>query len=585
MHDIICPRCGEKYIARDVAFDISEYVTDLLYDNRTGDRNDVLEVNFKYYIDEETIENTHVPESGNTLACNAAAGPSGDWTWYECKITKKVLWDYVEEKSNMTHTFKIGELVDRLHQGIINGTANNAPGAGARTRQRAGGAAAQNETTAAPAENTAPATQNAITDAEKRNFILACRLLFDHTSFEAKLDKDGRITSDALSSFHNDNIVKTAIKILHYLKNSTASTDCVILPVATFSRQEAYGARYAIPDNLFIKDAQIVRKQKICRYCGYQLPDEFGYYPIKTVVVLGSHNAGKTSFLVSLYHTVLTMAPFAHNAFGQNQGLDCSTLSNDEDTRKWNTQRERFVQACRMEQTSFDRQPVLNIKVRKQGTKEFTIYSFVDWAGEAFITNNPNATRFDPLRYQKLFRWTRHLMMFLEPTQISSQIPANTNNNANVSFSIFALVEELKTHLGDLIGGKLKTLTYILCQADRLEMLPAGERLWQKMAQTPNNSIYANGQWNDNPLEALQNESVAFLDSTNQNILNTLAGATAGTSLDKLSLNYIPVAPYGRNVDAVFNAGNIGMSDGQQVVQSRCVGVPFLMFLHKDGII
>ena len=599
MHDIICPKCGEKYIARDVAFDISEFVTELLYDSQDGNREAVQDVKFKYYIDEETIETNHIGDSAQ-LYCTMAAGPMGDWNWYRCRITPKTIWEYIQEKCNMAYTFDIATLIDSLHSKMqTSGTERNKA---RRKTQETQNDAMGGDTNALLNDVANVGTSTVILDIEKKNFILACRLFFEHESFYMDLDKNGQISSRALSNFRNDSAVKVAIQIFKHLKDCSFLPDSsvteVTLQVAIFSKQEVYQSKYSIPDTLFIRSEELIRKNKICRYCGYRLPDEFGYYPIKPIVVLGSHNAGKTSFLASLSNTITTTAPFCSDYYGNSSDLLCSTLMGDEDVKLWKEQVKRFTNGLPMEKTSLDRQPVLNIKVKTPNQDDkYTIYSFADWAGEVFISNDPHAVKFDPLRYQKLFRWTRHLLMFLEPTQIDHRIPANKGKEENVDFKILDLVDSLKEHLNDLIGGKFSSLTYILCQADRFgksdrfDGLPQAANMLAAMERTPESVIYSNGKWDSSALMSLQEETVKFLQTTNISILTGLKDAlTVMGSKTKVALNYIPVAPYGQDVgdrmdDHTFGENHIGMARSVQTIQSRCVGIPFLVCLHKDGII
>lgn len=53
MHDIMCPGCGERYLARDVAFDFSAFVEPLIKDSYIIE--DSQKFRFRYYIDEEDI--------------------------------------------------------------------------------------------------------------------------------------------------------------------------------------------------------------------------------------------------------------------------------------------------------------------------------------------------------------------------------------------------------------------------------------------------------------------------------------------------------------------------------------------------
>ena len=72
MHDIICPSCGNRFIARDVAFDLSQYITDLLYED-AGDEDRILSAGFRYYVDEESIVLNTKEGHGVPLFCTNQA--------------------------------------------------------------------------------------------------------------------------------------------------------------------------------------------------------------------------------------------------------------------------------------------------------------------------------------------------------------------------------------------------------------------------------------------------------------------------------------------------------------------------------
>lgn len=110
MHDIICPNCGESFIASDVAFDLSEYVLSLLYSD-PKDSEDVKSVGFKFYVDEDTIRKHTTSDNAVPLQCESAGGPGMAGPWFPFVIDNQMLLDYMAAELNME-----GSLADLINE-------------------------------------------------------------------------------------------------------------------------------------------------------------------------------------------------------------------------------------------------------------------------------------------------------------------------------------------------------------------------------------------------------------------------------------------------------------------------------------
>ena len=110
MHDIICPHCGESFIASDVAFDLSEYVLPLLYSD-PKDSEDIRSVGFKFYVDEDMVRKHTVSGNKVPLFCDKPGGPSLSESWYPFVITNATIFQHIQEQVSVD-----GNLADFLEE-------------------------------------------------------------------------------------------------------------------------------------------------------------------------------------------------------------------------------------------------------------------------------------------------------------------------------------------------------------------------------------------------------------------------------------------------------------------------------------
>ena len=332
MHDIICPHCGESYIASDVAFDLSKYIIPLLC-NSLDDQEDVIAVGFKYYIDIDTILQNASAQNKIDLDCgNAAPQRSSDWFVFD--ISKEMLCQYIQEKARILDLATLVEEIDEAN----------------------------------------------IYNRYEQSILRSVQEICVHC-FKDSSDYSGEFSME-------DDRVKTICNILKCLVSDP--TEKLEMSVRTLSKR-LNGAKYYVPDVLFVRGNGLASDPiiKCCRYCGAPFPTEYGYYKMMPIVLLGAHFSAKSSFLVALEDNVIRQQPFISNIANVNddnqQGLTVSTLDNDIDLMYFH-ERVRKAQHEVIEKTDWKYVPIVNIRVND------IIYTFIDWPGEAFLNEKEKSS-------------------------------------------------------------------------------------------------------------------------------------------------------------------------------------------------
>lgn len=518
MHDIICPKCGERFIARDVAFDISEYIIPLLY-NDLKDEQKVKDARFKYYIDEDEILKNPSDQNTGMLFCESLLGPNMGSDWYTMQITNDMLWDYVSKKEGVG--FDIEEFVvaftDKLKTKPKDGKTN-------------------------------------ITPEDGRKGEIVYKLFFENK----------KLTRFDLS----DERFQNSMNILRYICDHRDNE--MTLQVSVYTSQNDYKSSYAVPDLMFINDAgRMVSIQKSCRYCGWHLPMEFGYYPIKPVILLGSHYSGKTSYLLALLYTIQNKSPFVDQ-------LSCDTLMEDSELEAFTKNLEVFMAGGVPEKTDFSNVPILNIKVKN------TIYSFIDWPGEQFINEDNNPGRDYVFKDKRILKYARHCMFFLSPSQVNVRL---TGEKETVNYPVMYLKRSLAFHLNLVEKKRLGSVIYV---ANKIDMILGDPEIdsqdLEDMINTTNESTLFGGKnINKDALRRLIDSTSQFIQSQNQSLYNALSNIDLGEY--KIKKYYTPVAPYGKDMsnansnDYTLTAANVAIMD------TLLSGAPLLMMLNEDKLI
>lgn len=513
MHDIICPDCGDRFLACDVAFDLSKYITPLLHE-KPEDEDDVIAVKFKFFADEDGILRS--TESGNTipLAWETPIGPSALDPLYPYVVTAETLFTYICDKIGKRPD-DMGEFFDTLQKSNPDGKKN------------------------------ARITCNA-------NQMKVLRELYG-IFFDAAKTSGGHFDLD-------DDNVNVAIKILLHINKTRKTNQNVITIRLRCYSEERNG--YHVPDVLFVQDGmgKPVPIRKCCRTCGTVFPAEFGYYKMMPVVLLGSHFAGKTSFLLAMYHTATNYEPFNVN------GDACASgLTNDVNLEAFNKNISRFEKGQPPVKTDFVDVPVLNLRIND------IIYSFIDWPGEKFI-DDTNANNEDFIFDQRpILTYARHILFFIEPSQIDDSLETGEEH---VRFAANKITSKLAEHLAFLEknGDKLRSILFVVNKADMLSQNPNTAGIYEQFKGKPEIDFYNNGRWNDEQFKEIEHIiKDGYISNLNPSLMQGLLRLRTPQSAAKM---FMPVAPYGASDNV----------SGGIVVHRGCLsGLPLLKMIQVDG--
>ena len=509
MHDIICPQCGGRFIARDVAFDLSQYITPLLFDD-PRDQERVLTAGFKFFADEESIITHTIKENKTPLFCDSALGPDGADTWYPYVVTGAVLLDYIKASLNT---------IDSSFEVILSEINEVANSKNMRYN----------------------ITQvNAIRD--------IYRLFFTSAAGMSEFDID-------------DENVKTAIRILIHLSNNKEKS--LTLRVRLYSsHHNIKKPTYAVPDVLFIFDSGTSRRiKKCCRYCGAPMPTEFGYYKMVPIVMLGSHFSGKTSFLLSMLFTVRHKAPF--NTVSSK--IRFSTLDNDKDLIAFNNNIERYANGEPTLKTDFVNVPILNIRAND------TIYTFIDWPGEKFISSTEAKDDEFIFNNKKIISHARHFICCLEPSQVDASVG---ETDENVKFPVMDLIDAFKWHMSFPNLKKLRSITCVINKFDVLSGRRNTDELFNTLLQVSENDVYSDSTWKEENFQRINKSTKHYMEAQNPILYS---GFETMPNFESITKYYYPVSPYGKNPEG---------ANGDIVVhQASLAGMPLLGILKADGMI
>ncbi len=525
MHDIICPHCGESFVATDVAFDLSSYILPLLCSD-PKDAEDVKAVGFRFLVDEDTIVKYAQPGNKVQLRTDQPGGPDIADAWYPFVITNRLIALHMESQIVTDGGASLAEIVKEI-------------GAVRTTRG-------------------ASYTMNHTRTVEK-----LYRRFFNVSRYAMAKDSSGYIDM-------TDDHVQTVIKILtHVFANPGES---VTLSVRLYAPQhEMEKLRYSVPDVLFVlKDDGFSshRHYKCCRFCGTPFPQEYGYYKMMPVVLLGSHYSGKTSYLLSLLYTVQEMAPFAGDG-EDRRGLRVTTLSGDEDLVAFSKNVERFRQGQDPDKTDFTNVPILNLLVND------IIYTFVDWPGEKFIDDEAKHDDDFANETRRVIRKARHFLCFLEPTQVDH---TRAESEERVRFTADSIARRFNDHFQMTDIHRLRSITYILNKLDLYEGGAQGEanpnaaQILKLSREKSETSVYMSGRWNQEEYSLISGAAENFLRIQNATLHNKLTGMHR-YNIPTIVQSFVPVAPYG---DRTGDSGN------RVLHRTRLAGLPLLRIMERD---
>ncbi len=546
MHDIICPNCGERFIGSDVSFDISQYVIELFYKDNKIYNEGVKKAGFKFYVDEEMIVNSNLEAARSSLYCDSVNGPAGGTDQFIFKVTGGLLYKYIFNKSGFTSSTDFDNLFLDNAEYIENSDVNNI-------------------------DTTLPAK---LKNLYHSIFIPHDNQQSTNGGEKKYLEKD--YTKDL--DLYDENIM-TALKMLLYIvqeKNSSAmSRD---FRVAIYSYFKSQDSKYRIPDVLFINGGRVT---KCCRFCGRELPAEFGYFRMKPVVLLGSHSSGKTSFLLGLLHATQNTSIFNTDGGVQKLTSDFNLTAFEKNITRYNN-------GDGPEKTDFENVPILNLRFKD------TIYSFIDWPGEAFIVGSSDTAGSANSNYaftsRRVIAKARHVMFFLPPEQIDGAIKSEEKN---VAFPINNLSNALAWHLAFPKIERFESVTFIVNKVDvhmdkDRQDRQDGRRytdFCDLIDGTTESHIYSGSRFNIDRYNEINTATMNFLERANPALKQALVNCSSmrGSHFQKY---YIPVAPYGTDInkkDDVSNGTRTGSSEHNN--NSKLCWLPFLRILKTDGLI
>ena len=246
MHDIICPKCGERYIARDVAFDFSDFIEPLIKDSYIIDENQ--RFRFKYYIDEEDIA-----KSTENFAY-AEGGSVTDSSFMPFEVSCKTIVSYIGR-------FIDGDC-DVFFNSIVHAAQNRRRGENVFGRERIN---------------------------DLRNIFNKC---FEGSDTEFDSMSGENICSELM------------LRLLCFVWKNRESKIRIRIRLNLTVYGDTNGA--AVPDALLAvrDDGSVVKIPKSCPVCHRVLSAEFGHYRSVFVGMLGEEKDSKTSFLQGLLKTV-----------------------------------------------------------------------------------------------------------------------------------------------------------------------------------------------------------------------------------------------------------------------------------------
>ena len=492
MHDIICPQCGESFIARDVAFDFSDYVLPLLSDALATIQNLESQYAFKfpYLIDEEGI--ILMKKAGVNKVLLETEDPLGPGTdrskYHSFELSNKDVFDYIIDRNGLEKS-DFSSIMDSLNESM------------AKNRQ-------------------IPNDYKAIEVIER---------LFNKW-FGAKGESGIRGFDIASKSAGG------LIEILRYIYNNQRKS-VTIWARMYCSKMNDRDDGYYVPDIMFIlnNNGSMDRRKKSCRHCGHEFPDEFGYYKMIPVTMLGSAYSAKTSFMLSLLWCTRNRPPFNR----ASKHFKIRTLKNDKDLGAFIANISKYERGEPPDKTVFVDTPILSFLVND------VIYTFVDWPGEAFISDvKERAKEREDFVYnnRRIIRKSRHFICSLDPSQVKPELAENYEEEN--CFDEASLLERFNEHIK---LAPSKYLRSVIILANKFDLYISDENareLNRLIGNLTESSIYKdNGEWDKDAWKSITGETLSFLRTKVNAFVTSLC-----TEYAKHNICFIPAAPYGKTL-------------------------------------
>jgi hypothetical protein len=519
MHDIICPQCGESFIAREVVFDFSQYIQHIVSD--VDNRSEAKELGFKYYIDEEEILNNAKPDNMVDLQTDNRIGPGNDHrNYFRFSVTNDMIFNYIAQKAGLNPVAFADEI----------------------------GAIAADKR--ASARNYETRTIASITKAY-------------YCCFSSNLGAMGDDGFDITST-----VGAAVVRMLCYIYENRHANDDMSVRLYCH-RMNVNRKEYYIPDILFVlgQSMQMEQKRKCCRCCGVNFPDEFGYYKMVPVTMLGSAYSAKTSFLLAMLWFVRNMPPFTTST-----KVKISTLNNDPDLVAFNNNIKNYNMGLAPIKTDFKKAPILSFLINE------TIYTFTDWPGEAFINNEEGDLQSYEYAFdtKRIIHKSKHFVCCLDPEQIAPGISKGIEERDEENYyDDVHLMSRLNEHIK--YARKVNSISIVVNKFDLFitSQDPDSNEIRAYIDDIIESDIMdANGRWNDEKWNNINNKTHAFLSHK----IPTFASNTKQTHGTSNSLVFLPVAPYGKFVGR-------DEENASRVRSGKLVGLPLLHILKADKVI
>ena len=485
MHDIICPHCGEKFIARDVVFDFSPYILPLI--TKESNYELIAEHGFKYYIDEEDILNHPDGTNEIPLIIDNKIGPSAQGgKFYMCKITNAMIVEYISAKTRMNLDSFSVEL-DAISQ---------------KNSMRA---------------DYSPGIVSFVEKVYYNCFLSSSTSMGD---FDISSDI-GSVIVEMLCQINENRETGASVGVRMFCERMNASK-----------------INYYVPDILFVLNAtgHVDRKFKCCRCCNSKFPAEFGYYKMVPVTLLGSHFSGKTSLLLALLWFIRNKAPFN----GGNANFRVSTLTDDPDLESFNKNIENYMKGLPPLKTDFVGVPILSMLINDN------IYTFIDWPGEAFINNSDSSMRF-AYDSRRIIADSRHFIFCLEPVQVAPDLSAAEEKRENVNFDETTLMKRFNDHISLANLKNVRSISFVVNKFDMFieANYPGSEEIKELIANRTESDIFdANGNWSVPNWDEIIRKTLSFIKGQ----ISTLI-AKAQSDYRSNNVCFVPAAPYGRSAN------------------------------------
>ena len=304
MHDIICPHCGENFIARDVVFDFSQYIL--------PNYEPIKQLGFKYYVDEEDMLTHHDEANEVPLTIDDPLGPGRQGPFYQYAVTNDMIFTYITSKAGLD-TAAFSAKLTAISKDI---------------------------------SKTVRGGYDAGTVSDVRKIYNSC------FSFASRDVQEFDINSAEMS---------LVIDMLLHINDNPYEK--ITVGVRMFcEKKNPDKPDYRVPDILFVlndENGQVERNYKCCRCCGSKFPREFGYYKMVPVTLLGSHYSGKTSFLLALLWCIRNRPPFN----GANSKFRVTTLTDDPDLEAFDKNIEKYERGLPPAKTDFKDVPILSLLI------------------------------------------------------------------------------------------------------------------------------------------------------------------------------------------------------------------------------